>query len=133
MLGRLALCLFVSILSDTVQADSVVFDPCASQKELSEADTLMVLNNWPDHHNVSLIDRSYKCFITCVLMDLKLINGTGHVQIDEYVKLGFLDWKWVASELAPCRARYLDKADLCEFAFGLFNCFRERKLAAEKY
>nr|BAG11631.1 odorant-binding protein 57e2 [Drosophila constricta] len=131
MLDRLALYLFVIILGSKVQGDSVVFNPCTSQKELSEADTLMVLENWPDNHNVSLIDRSYKCFITCVLIDLGLINGTGQVQIDKYVKSGNLDWKWVATELAPCRSKYLDEADLCEFAFGIFNCFRERKLAAE--
>nr|BAG11628.1 odorant-binding protein 57e [Drosophila auraria] len=133
MLGRLVLYLFVSVLCDTVQGTSVVFNPCASQKELSEAQALVALENWPDNHNVDLIDRSYKCFITCVLMDLELINGTGHVQVDKYVKSGVLDWKWVTSESAMCRSRYLDEPDMCNLVFGIFNCLRERKTCGREY
>ncbi|KAH8291538.1 hypothetical protein KR054_012571, partial [Drosophila jambulina] len=105
-----------------------VYNPCMSQKELSEDEAVSALENWPDNQDLS---RSYKCFMTCVLIDVGLINKSGEVQINKYVQSGALDRNWVASELASCRSKYIEEHDLCEYAFGLFNCFREMKLAAE--
>ncbi|KAH8258266.1 hypothetical protein KR038_008888, partial [Drosophila bunnanda] len=113
-------------------ANSVVLNPCMSQKELSEDEALTALENWPDNHDISLIERSYKCSMTCVLMDLDLINNLGQVSIDKYVKSGALDRNWVATDLSSCRTKYEDEHDLCEYAFGIFNCFREMKLAVER-
>ncbi|KAH8373761.1 hypothetical protein KR200_001487, partial [Drosophila serrata] len=113
-------------------ADSVIYNPCASQKELPDAEKLIALENWPDNQDISLIEHSYKCSMACVLMDLGLINQIGRVTIDNYVRSGALDGKWVISDLASCRNKYHDEQDLCEYAFGIFNCFREMKLGAER-
>nr|BAG11630.1 odorant-binding protein 57e1 [Drosophila constricta] len=132
MLDRLTLYIFVIILRGTDQGYPVDGNPCTTSNELDEDATLMVLETWPDNQYLQSYDHHYKCFITCLLMNLGLINGTGHVQIDKYVKSGVLDWQWVANELAPCRFKFQDEADMCEFVFGIFHCYRERKLAAEK-
>ncbi|XP_017024953.1 general odorant-binding protein 57e [Drosophila kikkawai] len=124
--------LFLIFLCSSVQGASVVFNPCISQKELSAAEAIIALENWPDNQDISLIEHRYKCTMTCVLIDLGLVNKMGQVQIDKYVESGVLDRMWVASDLASCRSKYHDEWDLCEFVFGIFNCFREMKLAAER-
>nr|BAG11635.1 odorant-binding protein 57e [Drosophila jambulina] len=131
MLDRQTLYLFVIILCASVQGNTVVFNSCMSQKELPEDQALTALENWPDNHDLSLVEHSYKCFMTCVLMDLGVVDKMGQVQIDKYLKSGALDRNWVAIDLAPCRSKYHDEMDMCEYVFGLFNCFREMKLAAE--
>ncbi|KAH8401363.1 hypothetical protein KR009_004951, partial [Drosophila setifemur] len=108
--------------------NSVVYNPCISQKEYPMEEMQIFLDNWPDDQNVSRIDRSYKCFMTCVLIDLGLMNDNGQLQIEKHLEFGFVDPHWWIKELAPCRTKYEDEHDLCEFAFGIFNCFRERKL-----
>nr|BAG11625.1 odorant-binding protein 57e [Drosophila fuyamai] len=130
MLDRQPLYLFLMFLCRTVHSNSAVFNPCISQMEFTKAEASQVLEHWPD--NGALIDRDFKCFLTCALLDLGLISKHGEVQIGEYVRSGVVDWKWVATDLVVCRAEYEDERDLCELSFGLFNCFREVKLAAER-
>nr|BAG11623.1 odorant-binding protein 57e [Drosophila ficusphila] len=132
MFDRQALFVFITFWCGIVHANSALFNPCISRQELTLDEATQVLDHWPSKENLSSIDRNYKCFLTCVLLDLELISANGEVQIDKYTKLGVIDWKWVATELVSCRAKYVDEKDLCELAFGLFNCFRELKLSAEK-
>ncbi|XP_016989445.1 general odorant-binding protein 57e [Drosophila rhopaloa] len=130
MLNREALYLFLMFLCRTVHSNSAVYNPCIRQMELTKDEASQVLEKWPD--NGALVDREFKCFLTCVLLDLGLISKHGVVQIGEYLRSGVVDWKWVATDLVVCRAEYEDEKDLCELSFGLFNCFREVKLAAER-
>ncbi|KAH8365260.1 hypothetical protein KR084_006804, partial [Drosophila pseudotakahashii] len=111
-----------------VKGNSAVYNPCIQQTELTEAEAHQVLEKWPDYP----IDRTYKCFLTCVLLDLELISESGKVQINKYLKSGVVDWQWVAIELVTCRIEFDDEKDLCEYSFGMFNCFRKVKLEAEK-
>nr|BAD83892.1 Odorant-binding protein 57e [Drosophila melanogaster] len=128
MLDQLTLCLLLNFLCANVLANTSVFNPCVSQNELSEYEAHQVMENWP----VPPIDRAYKCFLTCVLLDLGLIDERGNVQIDKYMKSGVVDWQWVAIELVTCRIEFSDERDLCELSYGIFNCFKNVKLAAEK-
>ncbi|KAH8253654.1 hypothetical protein KR032_006380, partial [Drosophila birchii] len=109
-----------------------VYNPCITQKELSEAEAVIALEKWPDNQDLTRIERRYKCYMTCILIDLGLINKMGQLQMDKYLKSGALDKNWWASDLASCRSKYQDEQDLCEYTFGIFNCFREMKLAEEK-
>ncbi|XP_016927426.3 general odorant-binding protein 57e [Drosophila suzukii] len=123
MFDRKALYLIVAFLCGTVNGNTPVYNPCIQQIELTKEEAHQVLENWPD----TPIDRSYKCFLTCVLLDLGLISKSGEVQIDEYLKSGVVDWRWVAMELVYCRIEFSDEKDLCDLAFGLWNCFRKVK------
>nr|BAG11613.1 odorant-binding protein 57e [Drosophila takahashii] len=128
MFDQKALYLIVVFLCGTVNGNSAVYNPCIQQTELTEDEAHQVLENWPD----SPIDRVYKCFLTCVLLDLELISKSGEVQIDKYLKTGVVDWKWVAIDLVTCRIEFSDEKDLCELAYGIFNCYRRVKLEAEE-
>ncbi|XP_016957030.1 general odorant-binding protein 57e [Drosophila biarmipes] len=128
MMDRQALYIILLFLCGTVDGNSAVFNPCIQQIELSQDEAHQVLENWPE----TIIDRGYKCFLTCVLLDLGLITKSGDLQIDKYMKSGVVDWRWVATDLVVCRIEFSDEKDLCELSFGLFNCFRRVKKEAEE-
>ncbi|EDV55319.1 general odorant-binding protein 57e [Drosophila erecta] len=127
MLDRPTPYLLLLFLCGKVLANTAVFNPCASQAALSETEAHKVMESWPDPP----IDRAHKCYLTCVLLDLGLVDQNGDVQIDKYLKSGVVDWRYVAFELINCRIEFGDERDLCELSYGLFNCFRAVKLAAE--
>nr|BAG11607.1 odorant-binding protein 57e [Drosophila yakuba] len=129
MLDRRTLyCILLHLFCGKVLANSAVFNPCASRTEMTENEAHQVMENWPDPP----VDRAYKCLLTCVLLELGLIDDRGNVQIDKYMKSGVVDWQYVAFELVTCRIEFSDEKDLCELSYGLFNCFRVVKLATER-
>ncbi|XP_017072577.1 general odorant-binding protein 57e [Drosophila eugracilis] len=128
MLDRQALYLILLLSCGTVHGNSAVYNPCIKYMKLTEDEATQVLNHWPDRKDPSFDDRGYRCFLTCVLIDMGLISPSGQVQIDKYMKSGVVDWRYVAMELVWCRGDFEDEKDLCELAFGIFNCFREVKL-----
>ncbi|XP_017123179.1 general odorant-binding protein 57e [Drosophila elegans] len=130
MLNRQVLHLLLIFLCARVDGNSAVFNPCISRPQLTEDEASQVLENWTK--NVTLVDRTFKCLLTCLLMDLDLVSSSGQVQIDKYLKAGVVDWKYWAIELVTCRAEFEDEKDVCELSYGMFNCFREVKLEFDK-
>nr|BAG11642.1 odorant-binding protein 57d [Drosophila lini] len=107
------------------------FDPCGDRNGIKVEEANAVLENWPRNLQVDRVNRTHKCYVSCILWYFGIIDSFGNVSLDEYFDLGIIDEYAFAPTLYRCIYQYRDESDLCERTFGLFHCLRLEKLATK--
>nr|BAG11634.1 odorant-binding protein 57d [Drosophila jambulina] len=105
------------------------FDPCGDRYEIKEEEANAVMENWPRNLQLASVNRTHKCYVSCILWYFGIIDSHGSVSLDEYFDLGIIDEYAFAPTLNRCVYQYRNETDLCERTFGLFHCLRLEKLA----
>ncbi|XP_037716005.1 general odorant-binding protein 57d [Drosophila subpulchrella] len=111
---------------------SEYIDPCPHHNGFSEEEAEAVLKDWPGNLNLAKVNRSHKCYVTCILMYFDIVGTSGEVTLDKYFDSGVIDEFAFAPTLLRCRYEYREETDFCEHTFGIFNCFRQEKLLSKK-
>ncbi|KAH8274580.1 hypothetical protein KR018_001353, partial [Drosophila ironensis] len=102
--------------------------PCVELNGITEAEANAVMENWPDDLNLAIVNRTHKCYVSCILVYFGILDTSAELTLDKYFDTGVIDEYAVAPALNQCRFEYKDEKDLCERTFGIFNCLRIHKL-----
>jgi len=87
-----------------------------------------VFKDWPANLNLASVNRTHKCYVTCIFYLYNLISPSGDVTLEKYFNSGIIDEIAFAPTLNRCRDEYKNETDFCEHIFGMFNCFRQEIL-----
>ncbi|KAH8253377.1 hypothetical protein KR032_005156, partial [Drosophila birchii] len=104
-------------------------DPCEDKYAITEDEANAVMENWPRNLQVASVNRTHKCYVTCILRYFDIVDPFANIQLDKYFDLGIIDEYAFAPTLNRCVYQYRSETDLCERTFGMFHCLRLEKLA----
>nr|BAG11638.1 odorant-binding protein 57d [Drosophila barbarae] len=105
------------------------FDPCEDKYGIKEEEANAVMENWPRNLQVASVNRTHKCYVSCILWYFGIIDSFANIRLDKYFDLGIIDEYAFAPTLNRCVYQYRNESDLCERTFGMFHCLRLEKLA----
>ncbi|XP_016957029.2 general odorant-binding protein 57d [Drosophila biarmipes] len=111
---------------------SEFFDPCPHHNGFTEEQADALFKDWPANLNLASVNRSHKCYVTCILVYYDLVGFSGELSLDKYFDSGVIDEFAFAPTMRRCRDEYKKETDICEHTFGIFNCFRQEKLLNTK-
>ncbi|KAH8290850.1 hypothetical protein KR054_006424, partial [Drosophila jambulina] len=106
-------------------------DPCDwnNWNGIKDEEANAVMEDWPRNLQLASVNKTHKCYVSCILWYFDIIDSNGNVRLDEYFDLGIIDEYAFAPTLNRCVYQYRNETDLCERTFGVFHCFRLAKLA----
>jgi len=110
------------------QSNSEFIHPCTQHNGISEELAYEVLKDWPGNLNLASVNRTHKCFVTCILLYYNIVTTSGDLSLDKYYNAGDIDPRAIAPTIRRCFYEYRQETDYCEHTFGLFNCFRQEQL-----
>ncbi|XP_017123096.1 general odorant-binding protein 57d [Drosophila elegans] len=119
---------WIIFLLHTVIANSEFMDPCTDHNGIKDEEANRALGDWPKDLNLASVNRTHKCYVTCILIYYNLADNYGEVTLDKYFDNGIIDEFAFAPTLNRCCYEYSAETDLCEKIFGVFNCFRQERL-----
>nr|BAG11605.1 odorant-binding protein 57d2 [Drosophila varians] len=123
MLVTLHVWLFCCIFG-VIPVKSEFEDPCENHLGFTEEEANEVMENWPANLSVSRVNRTHKCRVACIIFYYGLANTNGDIHLYKYYHAGIIDQAQVSSTLVKCHAKYIHEKDVCEYAFGIFYCYR---------
>nr|BAG11601.1 odorant-binding protein 57de [Drosophila obscura] len=124
------LLLSLLLLYGSAHSNSSIYDPCRSQNYTTPEEQRSFLDNWPKDWNASELDRSVKCYATCILFEMQLLDKSGHLHMERYLEAEALQESWPDS-VDNCRTELADSYDSCEYFSGMANCLLSLRAARE--
>ncbi|XP_017003130.1 general odorant-binding protein 57d [Drosophila takahashii] len=109
------------------------FDPCTHHNGIPEKEVEALFKDWPNNLNLASVNRTHKCYVTCILLYYQLVGTSGEIMLDKYFDSGVIDEYAFAPIMGRCLYEYREETDFCEHTFGLFNCFRQERLLSSDY
>ncbi|XP_052840426.1 general odorant-binding protein 57d [Drosophila gunungcola] len=122
----------IIFLLQTELANSEYTDPCTDHNGITVEEANRALADWPMDLDLASVNKTHKCYVTCILIYFNLADDYGGVTLDKYFNYGIIDEFAFAPTLSRCCYEYSAETDLCEKIFGVFNCFRQERLLNEK-
>ncbi|KAH8373766.1 hypothetical protein KR200_002287, partial [Drosophila serrata] len=98
--------------------------PCEDKNGINPEEANAVMEDWPRNLQVASVNKTHKCYVSCILWYYGFIDSLGNVRLDKYFDLGIIDEYAFAPTLNYCNYQYRNETDLCERTFGVFHCFR---------
>nr|BAG11611.1 odorant-binding protein 57d2 [Drosophila takahashii] len=83
------------------------------------------LKDWPLNLNLASVNKTHKCYVTCIFILKNLVSTSGEVTLDKYFDSGIIDKISFTPTLTRCRDEFSKETDLCDHVFGMLNCFRQ--------
>ncbi|XP_016989447.1 general odorant-binding protein 57d [Drosophila rhopaloa] len=99
-------------------------DPCTDHNGITDEQANNAFKDWPEHLNLASVNKTHKCYVTCILIYYNIVDNYGKISLDKYFDNGSIDEYAFAPTLLRCRYEYRKETDLCEQIFGIFNCFK---------
>nr|BAG11603.1 odorant-binding protein 57d [Drosophila merina] len=103
-------------------------DPCENHLGFTAEEANAIMENWPANLAVSKVNRTHKCLVACLVSYFMLLDNSGEIHLDKYFDAGIIDEFEVAGTLVRCFEEYKNEKDICDYAFGMFNCYRMEKI-----
>nr|BAG11604.1 odorant-binding protein 57d1 [Drosophila varians] len=116
--------LSVIIIFQIIQVVSFSEDPCENHYGISEKEASEIMEDWPANLAISKVNRTQKCRVACTLLYYGLLHYSGEIHMDKYFDAGVIDELEVSSTIVRCHYEFRNEKDICEYAFGIFYCFR---------
>ncbi|XP_001361172.2 general odorant-binding protein 57e [Drosophila pseudoobscura] len=124
----LSLLLSVFLLYGYAHSNTAIFNPCRGQKFTTPEEQRAFLDNWLKNLEGRDLDRTFKCYATCMLFDMNIMDGSGELHMEKYLETEALEKSWPKS-VANCRYEFADEMDICEYGFGMANCLMSLRAA----
>ncbi|BFG06342.1 general odorant-binding protein 57e [Drosophila madeirensis] len=105
-----------------------MFNPCRGQNDTTPEEQRLFLDNWQQHVSSNVLDRSFRCFATCILYDMHIMDDQGQLHMDQYMVEEAQEESWNSS-VAKCQAEFEDVAHSCGYGFGMANCLLSLRAA----
>ncbi|XP_034122566.1 general odorant-binding protein 57e [Drosophila guanche] len=108
--------------------NTVMFNPCRSQIDTTPEEQRLFLDNWQEHGSSIVLDRSFRCFATCILYDMHIMDEDGQLHMEQYMVVEAQKASWNSS-VAKCQAEFGDELDSCGYGYGMANCLLSLRAA----
>nr|BAG11615.1 odorant-binding protein 57d2 [Drosophila biarmipes] len=111
--------------------NSEFIHPCNHHNGITEEVAHEVLKVWPGNLNLASVNRTHKCYVTCIFLYYSIVSSSGDITLDKYYNSGVINEYAFTPTLRRCIYEKRLETDYCEHTFGMFNCFRQGKLKAK--
>ncbi|KAI8038528.1 hypothetical protein M5D96_008428, partial [Drosophila gunungcola] len=81
-------------------------DPCTNHNGITDDEIDCVLEDWPRNLNLASVNRTHKCYVSCILMYVNLVDNYGQIKLDQYFKSGVIDEYAFAPTLHRCHSEF---------------------------
>nr|BAG11612.1 odorant-binding protein 57d3 [Drosophila takahashii] len=106
--------------------------PCTNYNAIREEEANGVLTDWPGNLNLAIVNKTHKCYVSCILYYYGVVATSGDVTLDKYYESGIIDQYAFVDTLRLCINECREYSDFCDHTFCMFNCFRHEILIRTK-